>query len=90
MYTTLINPGIFLENLKQNEQIIENLRRIGLENPENITDDVIRRNIVCFKIYYNDLRFMSITQAPTKNIFDFLADIGGTLGMNFILNFAIN
>ncbi|XP_064625180.1 amiloride-sensitive sodium channel subunit beta-like [Lineus longissimus] len=40
-----------------------------------------RNNFVKLRVYYKDLNFESITQKPSYLIPDFLADVGGTLGL---------
>jgi hypothetical protein len=74
------DPGVYYEYLKSNAVIREHFRKAGV-SPEEITYEDLANSLSCFYIYYDDLKFTSITEAPTVDIDEFLAYIGGILSL---------
>jgi hypothetical protein len=61
------DPGVYYEYLKSNAVIREHFRKAGL-SPKDITYEDLANSLSCFYIYYDDLKFTSITEAPSMDI----------------------
>ena len=51
------------------------------ENYPNLTEQIIKKRVLSFRIYYSELKFIKISQVFTTNIWDMITSIGGALGL---------
>ena len=52
--------------------------------PQNASTDSIRKNIVTFNIFYNDLRYNLYSGVEQYNWFTLMANLAGTCGGSFL------
>lgn len=57
------------------------LRSLYGDNIKTLTDTVLEQSLLGLEIYFNDIEYTSITEAPSVTIEGMVANIGGTLGL---------
>jgi len=76
--------------LKKNLKIIKHLKN------ENVTMDMLKKNLLGIRLYYADMSYVAITEYPKTQLVDVIASVGGLLGEYFfkiyygILNILLN
>ena len=86
-YDLLIsNAGVLSEN---GYFIYKNLiNNISAKYGEyNLSYDEVKKRLVVVDIYYSDMSYIKISEAPKTSFFDLLSNLGGTLGLYIGISF---
>jgi hypothetical protein len=65
------DPGVYYEYLKANAVVKEHFRKVGV-NAEDITYEDLANSLSCFYIYYDDLKFTSISESASMDFVVFV------------------
>ena len=91
-YGEFPSKGIYLEKLRNNPFLIEHFARANISYDE-ITFDRLKSSTLGLDVYFEDKKFTSIEQSPTRLLVDLFSGIGGDLslfiGMNVLSLFGL-